>query len=125
MSDVIVICTGNLGRVPERRYTTSGKAVISGSMGVQVGANETDWYDLTVWHDDAPGVGGELERLETGRRVDVVGRLKMRTWTDKEGRERVTPSITVDRIRAWPPKRDDGGQSGGGDRSRSTGGGSW
>jgi single-strand DNA-binding protein len=110
-----VILIGNLGRDPEVRYLPSGDAVAN----VTLATTET-WKDKsgekqeqTEWHRVAMfGKTAEIagEYLKKGSQVYVEGRLQTRKWTDKEGQERYTTEIRVDRMQML------GSRSGGAER---------
>jgi single-strand DNA-binding protein len=104
MSDVTVQFTGNLGKDPERRAAGSYGDVIESSVAVSKGRDATDWYKLTVWAARNPTLAAEFEKVPKGRRVDVVGRLTMDEWTDRDGNTRTTPVVAAYHVRAWPPR---------------------
>ena len=95
MSNQIVI-TGNLGQDPELWFIPSGKAVCTISVGdtprrknEQTGqwedAGDTLWLRCTIWREKAEAVAEQLKR---GDAVTVIGRLKQRSWEDKDGGKR-------------------------------------
>lgn len=75
-----IIIIGNLGRDPEMRYLSNGKAVTSfslasnrtykGNDGQQV--KETTWFRITVWGNQAESCN---QYLKKGSKVLVEGRL--------------------------------------------------
>jgi single-strand DNA-binding protein len=90
---------GNLGRDPELRYTPQGKAVCDFSVATsekwkdpQSGENkeETTWFRITFWGRQAEVAN---QYLKKGRPVYVEGRLKMREWTDRDGRVRTSLEV--------------------------------
>ncbi len=113
-----VILIGNLGRDPEIRYMPSGDAVAN----VTIATTET-WKDKsgekqeqTEWHRVAMfGKTAEIagEYLKKGSQVYIEGKLQTRKWTDKEGQERYTTEIRVDRMQML------GSRSGGAERMAS------
>lgn len=95
---------GNLGGDPELRFTPSGAAVCTFSVGVaarkknQAGEwsdGDTTWYRCNVWREEAENVA---ESLSKGDRVIVTGRLENRPWEDKEGGKRLSLEVQVDGI---------------------------
>lgn len=77
---------GNLGRDPELRYTSGGKAVTTLSIATDVwwrarGTGEvkkrTDWHQVTVWEDTAEQC---VKYLRAGEKVFVVGQLQSRPY---------------------------------------------
>jgi single-strand DNA-binding protein len=100
-----ITIVGNLGADPEMRYTPTGQAVTSFSVGVQNRRTRQDngewndtgstWYRVTAWRELAENAAQSLTR---GTRVIVTGILASRQWEDKEGNQRYTWEITADAI---------------------------
>ena len=82
--------TGNLTSDPEIRFTPSGTAVANLTIantprtkkGDQWADGETWFVRATAWRDLAENCAESLVR---GTRVIAVGRLKYRSWEDKNG----------------------------------------
>ncbi|MEJ2716662.1 MAG: single-stranded DNA-binding protein [Deltaproteobacteria bacterium] len=93
-----VLLLGNLGRDPEVRYTSSGKAVASFTLATsqrwkdQDGNEQerTEWHRVVAW-----GRLGEIcgEFLSKGRQIFVEGRIQSREWEDQDGNRRTTVEI--------------------------------
>jgi len=93
-----VLLLGNLGRDPEVRYTSSGKAVATFTLATsqrwkdQDGNDQerTEWHRIVAW-----GRLGEVcgEYLSKGRQVFIEGRIQSRDWEDQEGNRRTTVEI--------------------------------
>ncbi len=108
-----VILIGNLGADPEMRYTPSGAAVCE----LRLATNEswtdrsgerqerTEWHRVVVWGKRAEVVSKYLSK---GRQVYVEGRIRTRSWEDKEGNKRYTTEIIADTVQFL------GGRDGGG-----------
>jgi len=83
----IIIC-GNLGKDPEMKYTTDGKAVTTFSVAASNRKDETVWYRITTWDKQAETCN---QYLHKGSRVLVEGALKAdaqgnpRTYERKDG----------------------------------------
>lgn len=93
---------GNVGRDPEVRYTTSGKAVCSFSVACSetwtTGGERhehTEWFRVQMW-DRMAEVAGEY--LKKGSQVYVEGRLRTRQYQDKDGNDRTTTELIGDRM---------------------------
>ena len=131
MNKIIVI--GNVGRDPEMRYTPSGQAVTSFSVasnrryrtsdGEQ--RDETEWFNVSAF-----GRLSEIcnQYLTRGRQVYVEGRLRGRSYTDRDGQPRYSLEITANEVQFLGGRGDNeyggGGGSGGyGDRDNFGGGG--
>jgi len=95
---------GRLGSDPEVRHFQSGAAVANVRIAVnQPGAKrddglEPDWFKLEVW--GAEEAHAFADACRKGSLVDVTGRFKIETWTDREGQERTGTTI---RVESWSP----------------------
>ena len=84
-----VIVMGNLTRSPEVKQTPSGNSVVSFSLALNRSYKDaqdqwqeaTDYVDVVAWGKLADQVA---ERLSTGSRALVSGRLQSRSWEDKD-----------------------------------------
>lgn len=112
-----VIITGNLGSEPELRRTQSGIAILSMSVAVndrrrnkQTGEYEDycNWIDSVMFGTRAESVSGFLHK---GSKVGIDGKLRYRTWKDKQGNNRSKIEVVVDDIELLDTKS---GPSGGG-----------
>lgn len=119
-----IIITGNLTSDPELRFTQSGDAVANLTVAVNERKKSGDqweddgatFYRVAAWRDLAENVAESLQR---GMRVIVSGGLRTRTWTDKEGTERLSLDLTADEIGPslrWATARVTRTQSSGGQR---------
>jgi single-strand DNA-binding protein len=89
---------GNLGRDPEIRNISADKKVADFSIAVTDAYTDkngqrqekTEWFRVSFWNQKADVV----ERfLKKGNQVHVEGRLSVRTYTDKEGKERYSLEV--------------------------------
>jgi single-strand DNA-binding protein len=92
---------GRLGADPEIRTLTDGGKVTSMSLATtetwkssETRHERTEWHRITVWGE---GSANYLEYACKGSLVLVEGKLTTRKWTDKEGAERYTTEIVVQR----------------------------
>jgi len=114
---------GRLGRDPEVRYTTSGKAVASFSIAVgsqwknKDGEKQeaTEWVNITAF-DKLAEICGEY--LKKGYQVFIGGKMKTDKYQDKEtGADRYSTKIIADTMQMLGGKpQGDGEQA----ESRST-----
>lgn len=83
---------GRLGAEPEARYTDQGNAVTTFRVASsrtwkksdgQLG-EETEWFRVVTWNKLAEVCG---QYLHKGSKVYIEGRLKTRSWQDKETNE--------------------------------------
>jgi single-strand DNA-binding protein len=94
-----VILIGNLGQDPEVRYAPDGTAMASLSIattsswkdkGSGEQRKETEWHKVMFYGRLAEVVG---EYLKKGKPIYVEGKLKTRTYKDKEGQDRYLTEI--------------------------------
>jgi single-strand DNA-binding protein len=98
-----VILIGNCGKDPETRYLPSGDAVTNVSIATsekwkdKSGEQQehTEWHRLAFFGKLAEIAG---EYLKKGSPVYVEGRIKTQKWQDKDGNDRSSVQITVDRM---------------------------
>jgi len=86
-----VILLGNLGRDAETKYTASGGACTTFSVATsyrwkdqQTGEwkEDTDWHNVVLWRQE-----NLANYLTKGKQVYVEGRLKTRSYDDKDGKK--------------------------------------
>lgn len=104
-NDTVISVIGNLTADPELRFTQSGIAVASftiASTPRTFDRQANEWKDgealflrCSIWRDAAENVA---ESLEKGSRVIAQGRLKQRSFTDREGNNRTSIELDVDEI---------------------------
>jgi len=90
---------GNLGADPETRLTANGNAITSFRVAVNERWGEdkedTEWFSVVTWNKLAEVCGKHLEK---GRGVYVEGRLKTRSWEDKEKVKRYRTELIAQRV---------------------------
>ena len=93
-----VMLIGRLGADPEIRYTPSGAEVATFRMATseswtnKSGEKEerTEWHRIVAWRGLAKICG---EFLSKGKLVYVEGRLRTRSWEDRDGNKRTTTEV--------------------------------
>ena len=103
--ETVVTLVGNLVDDPELRFTPSGAAVANfriASTPRTYDRQTGEWKDgeslflsCSVWRQAAENVAESLQR---GMRVIVQGRLKSRSYDDREGNKRTVFEIDVDEV---------------------------
>jgi single-strand DNA-binding protein len=93
-----VILIGNLGADPEIKYLSNGTTVANFRMATSENRlnKSGEKVTLTEWHKIvAFGRLAEIcgEYLNKGKQVYVEGRLRTRSWEDKEGNRKWTTEI--------------------------------
>lgn len=128
-----VILIGNLGQDPELRFTQSNQGVLSLRMATTESYFDTttkerkeitEWHSVVVW-----GKRGEAlnKILSKGSRIAVEGRLKTRSWEDKNGggKRYATEVVANNVILLGGRGEGGGGGGGGGGGARGAGGGGY
>ena len=98
--------TGNLTADPELRYTPTGRPVAAFTIANTPRFPDRttgEWQDgetwflrCSAWGDTAENIAASLSR---GQAVVATGRLRCRTWEDKDtGQKRAAVEMTVDDI---------------------------
>ncbi len=98
-----VTLVGHLGRKPELRYTATQAAyallsVATNETLLEKGQNQrelTEWHRVVTWGRTAAACA---QHLEVGRQVLVRGRLRTRSWTDRQGVQRWSTEVLADRV---------------------------
>jgi len=103
--ETVITVVGNLTDDPELRFTPSGAAVASftvASTPRTFDRQTNEWKDgdalflrCSIWRQAAENVAESLQR---GMRVVVQGRLKQRSWEDREGNKRTSYELDVDEV---------------------------
>ncbi|MGN6161422.1 MAG: single-stranded DNA-binding protein [Marmoricola sp.] len=129
--ETVITVVGNLVDDPELRFTPSGAAVANfriASTPRTFDRQTNEWKDgealflsCSVWRQAAENVA---ESLTKGMRVVVQGRLKQRSYEDREGQRRtvveleveeVGPSLKYATAKVTRASRGGGGYGGGGE----------
>jgi single-strand DNA-binding protein len=96
-----VILIGNLGADPEVKYASSGTTIATFRLATsenRVNRSSGEKTTTTEWHRIvAFGKLAEIcgEYLNKGKQVYIEGRLRTRSWEDKEGNRKFTTEIVA------------------------------
>ena len=103
--DTIITVVGNLTADPELRFTPNGAAVANftvASTPRTFDRQTNEWKDgetlflrCSIWREAAENVA---ESLTKGMRVVAQGRLKARSYQDREGNNRTSWEMDVDEV---------------------------
>ena len=136
-----VILIGNLGRDPEVRTLNDGSPVVTLSLATSESWKDkasgerrerTEWHRVVIFNENLAKVAENY--LKKGAKVYIEGQLQTRKWTDKDGNEKYTTEVVLQRYRgdltmldakgegggsyaadnSAPPASEGGGSSGGG-----------
>lgn len=115
-----VILVGNLGADPEIRRLNSGDPVVN----LRVATSEswrdknsgerkekTEWHQVVIFNDQLAKVAEQY--LKKGMKVYIEGQLQTRKW-EKDGVERYTTEIVLQKFRGELQMLDARGEGGGG-----------
>lgn len=125
-----VILIGNLGRDPEIRSLNDGTKVANLSVATSESwrdkssgerREKTEWHRVAIFNDRLAEVAEKY--LRKGSKVYVEGQIQTRKWTDKDGQERYTTEVVLQRFRGELTMLDGRNEGGGGYERASEGGG--
>lgn len=96
-----VILVGNLGKDPEVRYLEGGIAVANFPLATtenfrdKLGnkQEQTEWHQIVLWRKLAEVAEKYLRK---GQQVYIEGKIRSRSWEDKDGNKRYTTEIFGD-----------------------------
>lgn len=103
-----VMLIGNLGKDPDIMTFDNGvkRAAVSIATTESYKDKEGNWVDQTEWHNLVLWRYLAERNLVKGDTVYVEGKIKTRSWDDKEGNKRYTTEIVVDKIIKLSSRRD-------------------
>jgi single-strand DNA-binding protein len=116
-----VILIGNLGRDPEVRSMNNGGKVVNLSVATSETWRDknsgerqerTEWHRVVIFNEKLGEVAEKY--LKKGAKVYVEGALQTRKWTDKEGAEKYSTEVVLQRFRGELTMLDGKGGGGGG-----------
>lgn len=96
-----VILAGNLGKDPEIRHLEGGIAVARFSLATSdfykdksgQRIEQTEWHNIVLWR----GLAENAEKyLKKGMTIYIEGKLRSRSWDDKDGHKRYMTEIVGD-----------------------------
>jgi len=106
-----VLLIGNLGKDPEVRTLESGAKVANFPLATTESyknkngerVDTTEWHNIVLWR----GLADVAENyLKKGNQIFVEGKIKTRSWEDKEGNKRYTTEILADNMTMLGGRRD-------------------
>jgi single-strand DNA-binding protein len=115
-----VILVGNLGRDPEVRRMTSGDPVVNLSVATSETWKDktsgerkerTEWHRVVIFNENLAKVAEQY--LRKGSKVYLEGQLATRKWTDKDGVEKYSTEVVLNRFRGELVMLDAKGEGGG------------
>jgi single-strand DNA-binding protein len=113
-----VILVGNLGRDPEVRRLTSGDPVVNLSIATSESwrdkasgerKEKTEWHRVVIFNENLAKVAEQY--LRKGAKVYIEGALQTRKYTDKDGAEKYSTEIVLQKYRGELTMLDGRGDS--------------
>jgi single-strand DNA-binding protein len=110
-----VILVGNLGKDPEVRHLEGGAVVAKFPLATSETyktkdgqrVDQTEWHNIVMWR----GLAESAEKyLRKGSLVYIEGKIRTRSWDDKEGNKRFATEIVADTMTMLSSRRSDEGQ---------------
>lgn len=106
-----VILVGHLGKDPEVQYLEGGVALARFSLATSESykdrdgnrVDQTEWHNIVFWRKQAEIAEKYLRK---GSLIYMEGKLKTRSWDDKEGNKRYTTEVVGDTF-VMLDKKDD------------------
>lgn len=101
-----VILIGNLGRDPEVRRTNAGDSVVNFSIatteswrdkGTGERKDRTEWHNIVIFNENLGKVAEQY--CKKGSKVYVEGQLQTREYTDRDGNQRKSTEVVLQRFR--------------------------
>lgn len=98
-----VILVGNVGKDPEIKHLENGTAVANFPLATSESyknksgekVTNTEWHNITVWR----GLAEVVEKyVKKGNQLYLEGKIKTRSWDDKDGNKRYTTDIIANNM---------------------------
>ena len=112
-----VILVGNVGQDPEVRYLDNNTPVCN----IRIATSETyknkngervtstEWHNVVLWR----GLAEVADKyVKKGSQLYIEGKLRTRSWDDKDNNKRYTTEIVADVMQMLGRRADEGMQSG-------------
>lgn len=118
-----VILVGNVGKDPETRSFSNGGKVCNFSLATsetwrdkQSGEKResTQWHNIAIFNENLVKVVENY--VKKGSKLYLEGQLQTRKWQDRDGNDRWTTEVVLQRFRGELVMLDGRNGSGGGDR---------
>ena len=123
-----VILVGNVGKDPEVRHLDSGVAVANFPLATSETytakngdrVTTTEWHNIVLWR----GLAEVAEKyVSKGKQLYLEGRIRTRSYDDKEGNKRYITEIYGDVMQMLGKRDDNDENNGGGYQNQSQGSG--
>ena len=105
-----VILVGHLGKDPEVRHLDGGVSVASFPLATSETytkdgkkVEQTEWHNIVMWRGLADIASKYLQK---GKLVYIEGKLRTRSFEDKEGNKKYTTEVVAENFTMLGRKRD-------------------
>jgi single-strand DNA-binding protein len=110
------ILVGNVGKDPEIRHLENGTPVCTFSLATSENytnksgekVTNTDWHNIVLWRGLAEVASKYVKK---GSQIYIEGRIKSRSYDDKDGNKKYITEIVGDTMQLLGRKPDDSGVS--------------
>jgi len=101
-----VILVGNLGRDPEVRRTSAGDPIVSFSIATTESwrdkmsderKDRTEWHNVVIFNENLGKIAEQY--CKKGSKIYIEGQLQTREYTDKDGNQRKSTEVVLQRFR--------------------------
>lgn len=111
-----VTLVGRVGKDVEVRSFDSGSKVANFTLATSENykdkqgnkQEDTEWHNLAVWRDKLVGVAEKY--IAKGMLLYVEGKIKTRSWDDKDGNRKYATDIVVDSFKFLGKSENSGSQ---------------
>lgn len=108
------ILIGNLGKDPDLKNFEGGNVVANFTLATTEvyrdrsgnKVEQTEWHNIAMWGKLAE-IAGKI--LRKGAKVYIEGRIKNRSWDDRDGNKRYITEIVAENFTLLGPRPDSGG----------------
>ncbi|MBN2485028.1 MAG: single-stranded DNA-binding protein [Bacteroidales bacterium] len=108
-----VILIGNVGNDPEIRHLEAGTPVANFRLATSESytnrngerITQTEWHNIVVWR----GLAEVVEKyVKKGAQLFIEGKIRTRSWDDKDGNKRYTTEIVADALQMLGKRTENG-----------------